>query len=66
MSAADKFVRESLIDAINQLLEECTEKQQGLFHRIYPHGLDGLTEDKLKAAYALCERTLTAERGGTK
>ena len=43
---------------LRRLLAQCTEKQQAFFTRVFPEGIDALTEEKIKGAIALVLRTL--------
>lgn len=49
---------------IRDLLEQCTEKQQAFFKRLYPMGIEELPEDKMKRAYEQCEDTLIKNHKG--
>ena len=46
-------------EALENLLAECEDSQQEFFFRIYGPTED-ISEDKLKDAIAICERTITA------
>lgn len=60
------FVRAALLSEIAVLLERCSEKQRGTLAIAYPTGLDGLSEDELRAVHALCLRTLRGQKGQTR
>jgi hypothetical protein len=60
MSKVSAFVDNALRDEIKRLLATCTEKQNEVFGRAFPGGLDGLSETKLRTALALVQRTVEA------
>ncbi len=55
MSDFDKRVEQFKRTELIRLLEQCTDKQQEFFHRVFP---GNIPEDKLKGAADLCERTI--------
>jgi predicted type IV restriction endonuclease len=57
MNGAAGFVRNALREEINRLLATCTDKQRELFDRIYPEGISTLSEDTLRRALELVQRT---------
>lgn len=62
IESAEDLVLQTLRRETNQLLAECTEKQQAFFARIFPNGLDKVGEQKLRSAYELCRRTVEKNR----
>lgn len=60
----DELLSRTLRNEITALLSECTERQQAFFTRIFPTGVNRLTEDKLRSAHDLCRRTVEKNRAG--
>lgn len=56
----DKRIRDTLKD----LLSQCTEKQQAFFLRMYPEGIDKMSESKIANAIDQCERTVIKNKQG--
>ncbi|TDQ19914.1 hypothetical protein [Phyllobacterium brassicacearum] len=67
MSAATRSVSDIVRDALQQelktLLSRCTEAQTAFFHSLYPGGIESLSEDKLRNAIPLCQRTIARNEG---
>ena len=45
-------------DKLRQLLGQCTKEQQNFFTKLYPNGIDLMTEYVINIAIKQCERTL--------
>ena len=45
-------------DSLRQLLSHCTGKQQRFFKRMYPMGIDEMTEQQVRRAIEQCEATI--------
>jgi hypothetical protein len=59
-----QIVRDALTIELISLLAECTEPQRQFFERIFPEGIDKISEDSLRNAVGLCQRTITKNRLG--
>ena len=44
--------------ALNKLLDQCTEKQQAFFARIYPMGINGMSASQVRRGIEQCEATI--------
>lgn len=58
LRSTEQVVTDALRAEANDLLGMCTDKQQAFFAKIFPAGIDKLTDEKLKHAIGLCRRTL--------
>lgn len=45
-------------DLLKDLLNQCTEKQQAFFLRMYPDGVDGMPKEKIPRAIEQVEATI--------
>ena len=55
LDAVENFKHE----ALRNLLAQCTAGQQELFGKVFPEGIEKLTDEKYRTAVKLCERTIT-------
>ena len=46
-------------DTLRESLSFCTKEQQDLFLKVFPTGIKGLSEEKMRHALGLVQRTLT-------
>lgn len=44
--------------SLRQLLAQCTDAQQRFFKRMYPMGIDKMTEQQIRRAIQQCEATI--------
>lgn len=45
-------------DSLRELLNKCTEKQQAFFARLYPMGINNMSERRLRRGIEQCEATI--------
>lgn len=58
---AKEVQRKALVAGINDLLSQCTEKQQAFFRGLnFNHSLEKESMENLEVAYNLCRRTVIA------
>lgn len=55
---ADEIILSTLRAEVARLLSECTDRQRAFFGKLYPEGLDSMSEHKLKNALDQCQRTI--------
>lgn len=61
---AQDIVLDALRDDVRMNIARCTEKQQDFFNRIYPHGIDKMTEHELRNSVDLIGRTIRKNETG--
>lgn len=60
----DEVVYQSLKAAVESALAECTDKQRAFFPKVFPKWPDNMSEEKLRDALDLCNRTIAKNRAG--
>lgn len=67
----NKTIQSTIRTMIKDLLSQCTLDQQSFFIRIYSHEnqnlsidevIKNISDDKLEAAFSLCERTINKNK----
>ena len=58
MSESLKNIKNYKTGVLKDLINSCTEKQKNLFKRMYPEGIDNLSDEKFGCAIQQCERTI--------
>ena len=58
MSEALKRIENFRIQVLQELYDQCTEKQQELFNRIFTKGINKMPRKDIDGAIELCERTI--------
>ena len=58
MLTPNQLVIDTLQREITELLSECSEPQVALFGRIFPNGIEKESEEQLKSALDLLQRTV--------
>lgn len=58
------IVLKALRDEVQTQIARCTESQQAFFLRIYPHGIDKMTEHELRNSVGLIGRTIRKNETG--
>ena len=56
---ADEIIMTALRDEVRKHLPRCTEAQQQFFLRMYPEGIDGMTQAHLSNALSQIAFTIT-------
>ena len=60
----DMIVHEALLGELKFLLLQCTENQQDFFTKVFHGNIEDLSEDKLKTAIDVCQRTICKNEKG--
>jgi len=63
MSDVQRFIEESIRNEVRRLLRSFPDSQVDTFARVFPGGIDRMSEEKLRDALALCFRTASKNEG---